>query len=149
MAIRNFAIEMARTHPQAIIVALHPGTVDTHLSRPFQRGVTPKKLFTPEFSATAHVGGARYADPSRQRKPVRVGRPKDRFLTHAKDAQKIGPADQRLRRMRPAIYVAQEMGAGLGQCPFLLRPLPVRKGQPRKRVESFAISAFRSSVNRS
>jgi NAD(P)-dependent dehydrogenase (short-subunit alcohol dehydrogenase family) len=51
MAIRNFAIEMARTHPQAIVVALHPGTVDTKLSRPFQRGVTPEKLFTPEFSA--------------------------------------------------------------------------------------------------
>ena len=51
MAIRNFAIEMVRTHAQAIIVALHPGTVDTQLSRPFQRGVTPEKLFTPEFSA--------------------------------------------------------------------------------------------------
>ncbi|MEQ1539605.1 MAG: SDR family NAD(P)-dependent oxidoreductase [Sphingorhabdus sp.] len=51
MSMRNFAIEMARTHPQAIIVALHPGTVDTQLSRPFQRGVTPENLFTPEFSA--------------------------------------------------------------------------------------------------
>ncbi|WP_133365001.1 SDR family NAD(P)-dependent oxidoreductase [Qipengyuania sediminis] len=35
MLIRNFAIEMARTHPQAIIVGLHPGTVATPLSAPF------------------------------------------------------------------------------------------------------------------
>lgn len=52
MVVRNFAIEMARTHPQAIIVALHPGTVDTELSQPFQRGVPEQKLFTPEYAAT-------------------------------------------------------------------------------------------------
>ncbi|MEC9344613.1 MAG: SDR family NAD(P)-dependent oxidoreductase [Pseudomonadota bacterium] len=31
------AIELARTRPEAICVALHPGTVDTGLSRPFSR----------------------------------------------------------------------------------------------------------------
>lgn len=36
--IRTAAIEWARTHPQAICVALHPGTVATKLSAPF----TPK-----------------------------------------------------------------------------------------------------------
>jgi NAD(P)-dependent dehydrogenase (short-subunit alcohol dehydrogenase family) len=51
MIVRNFAIEMARTHPQAIIVALHPGTVDTQLSQPFQRGVPEQKLFTPDHAA--------------------------------------------------------------------------------------------------
>lgn len=51
MIVRNFAIEMARTHPQAIIVALHPGTVDTELSQPFQRGVPEQKLFTPDYAA--------------------------------------------------------------------------------------------------
>jgi NAD(P)-dependent dehydrogenase (short-subunit alcohol dehydrogenase family) len=51
MIVRNLAIEMARTHPQAIIVALHPGTVDTELSRPFQRGVAPGKLFTADYAA--------------------------------------------------------------------------------------------------
>lgn len=51
MLVRNFAIEMARTHPQAIIVALHPGTVDTALSQPFQRGVAENKLFTPDYAA--------------------------------------------------------------------------------------------------
>lgn len=32
---RTCAIELARTRPQAICVALHPGTVDTSLSAPF------------------------------------------------------------------------------------------------------------------
>jgi NAD(P)-dependent dehydrogenase (short-subunit alcohol dehydrogenase family) len=35
--VRTAAIELARTHPQAICVALHPGTVDTRLSAPFAR----------------------------------------------------------------------------------------------------------------
>lgn len=51
MLIRNFAIEIARTHPMAIIAALHPGTVDTTLSEPFQGNVSPKKLFTPPQAA--------------------------------------------------------------------------------------------------
>ncbi|NLR72318.1 SDR family NAD(P)-dependent oxidoreductase [Novosphingobium sp. ERN07] len=51
MMVRNFAIELGRLNPVALAVSLHPGTVDTELSRPFQRGVTPEKLFTPEQSA--------------------------------------------------------------------------------------------------
>ncbi len=35
--VRTSAIELARTHPQAVCVALHPGTVDTGLSAPFAR----------------------------------------------------------------------------------------------------------------
>jgi NAD(P)-dependent dehydrogenase (short-subunit alcohol dehydrogenase family) len=35
--LRTAAIELARTHPQAICVALHPGTVTTRLSAPFLR----------------------------------------------------------------------------------------------------------------
>lgn len=52
MLVRNFAIELGRTNPAAVAVALHPGTVDTALSRPFQRGVPAEKLFTPAQSAT-------------------------------------------------------------------------------------------------
>jgi len=52
MLIVNFAIEMQRTHPLAVVVALHPGTVATSLSEPFQAGVAADKLFTPETSAT-------------------------------------------------------------------------------------------------
>lgn len=52
MILKTLAVELARTHPQAVVAGLHPGTVDTDLSKPFQRGVTPETLFTPEQSAT-------------------------------------------------------------------------------------------------
>jgi NAD(P)-dependent dehydrogenase (short-subunit alcohol dehydrogenase family) len=51
MLMKNIAIETARTRPEAIIVTLHPGTVDTSMSKPFQGNVAPEKLFTPAFSA--------------------------------------------------------------------------------------------------
>lgn len=51
MLVRNYAIEQARRAPGAICVGLHPGTVDTGLSKPFQSGVSKEKLFTPELSA--------------------------------------------------------------------------------------------------
>ncbi len=51
MILRNLAIEVGRRNPDAICVGLHPGTVDTGLSRPFQRGVAEGQLFTPETSA--------------------------------------------------------------------------------------------------
>lgn len=35
--VRTSAIEWARTHPQGVCVAVHPGTVDTALSAPFAR----------------------------------------------------------------------------------------------------------------
>lgn len=51
MILRNLAIELGRSHPQAIVAGLHPGTVDTDLSRPFQKGVAETKLFAPAHSA--------------------------------------------------------------------------------------------------
>ena len=51
MIVRTAAIELARTRPEAICVGLHPGTVDTELSRPFQRAVPPERLFTAAFAA--------------------------------------------------------------------------------------------------
>lgn len=51
MLVRCFAIELARTHKQAICVALHPGTVDTALSLPFQGNVPEGRLFSPRDSA--------------------------------------------------------------------------------------------------
>ena len=53
MLVKTLALELARTHPEAVAVTLHPGTVDTALSAPFQRGVAAEKLFTPEVSARA------------------------------------------------------------------------------------------------
>lgn len=46
--IRTFSVELARKRPDALIVGLHPGTVDTALSAPFQGG---RDLMTPEESA--------------------------------------------------------------------------------------------------
>ncbi len=51
MIVKTLAIELVRTHPLAACVALHPGTVATELSQPFQRGVQPDKLFTAEVAA--------------------------------------------------------------------------------------------------
>jgi len=51
MLIANFAIELCSRNPDALAVGLHPGTVDTGLSAPFQRGVAEGKLLTPEYSA--------------------------------------------------------------------------------------------------
>lgn len=51
MLLRNLAVELGRSHPQAVVAGLHPGTVDTSLSRPFQKGVAEGKLFTPAWSA--------------------------------------------------------------------------------------------------
>ena len=51
MFTKTTALELARRAPRCICVALHPGTVETELSRPFRRGVPPEKLFTPERAA--------------------------------------------------------------------------------------------------
>ncbi|AXE65645.1 C-factor [Hyphomonas sp. CACIAM 19H1] len=56
MLIRNYAIEQARRAPGNICVGLHPGTVDTGLSRPFQSGVAGGRLFTPAQSASYLLG---------------------------------------------------------------------------------------------
>ncbi|MBC6414278.1 MAG: SDR family NAD(P)-dependent oxidoreductase [Chromatiales bacterium] len=50
MVIKNAAIEIARSNKQAIIVGLHPGTVDSNLSKPFQRSVPDGQLFSSEYS---------------------------------------------------------------------------------------------------
>lgn len=51
MMIRNLAIEWRRKDKRSIIVALHPGTVDTPLSSPFQSNVPAGKLFDPSRAA--------------------------------------------------------------------------------------------------
>jgi NAD(P)-dependent dehydrogenase (short-subunit alcohol dehydrogenase family) len=51
MLVRNYAIEQARISEQFIAVSLHPGTVDTGLSQPFQSNVPDAQLFTPDQSA--------------------------------------------------------------------------------------------------
>jgi NAD(P)-dependent dehydrogenase (short-subunit alcohol dehydrogenase family) len=51
MIVLNIALEMRRTHPRAVCVGLHPGTVDTTLSKPFQANVGPGKLFDADRAA--------------------------------------------------------------------------------------------------
>jgi NAD(P)-dependent dehydrogenase (short-subunit alcohol dehydrogenase family) len=51
MLVRNLAIEERRRNDRAIVVALHPGTVDTELSRPFQGNVQPGRLFKADRAA--------------------------------------------------------------------------------------------------
>lgn len=51
MIIKNAAIEVRRSNKQARIVGLHPGTVDSNLSKPFQGNIANGKLFTPDYSA--------------------------------------------------------------------------------------------------
>jgi NAD(P)-dependent dehydrogenase (short-subunit alcohol dehydrogenase family) len=46
--VRTAAIEIARKRPEALVLALHPGTVRTGLSAPF---TSPGQGFTPEESA--------------------------------------------------------------------------------------------------
>jgi len=49
--IRTLAIEHKRRNDRSIVVALHPGTVDTALSRPFQGNVRPGGLFAADRAA--------------------------------------------------------------------------------------------------
>ena len=51
MIMRNVAIELGRVNPDAVAVTLHPGTVDTGLSAPFQRNVAQDKLFPADRAA--------------------------------------------------------------------------------------------------
>ncbi|MDJ0710931.1 MAG: SDR family NAD(P)-dependent oxidoreductase [Woeseiaceae bacterium] len=46
MVLKTLSIEHARRFPDSTIIGLHPGTVDTRLSRPFQRNVAEGKLFS-------------------------------------------------------------------------------------------------------
>ncbi|MGQ7960452.1 SDR family NAD(P)-dependent oxidoreductase [Pseudomonas sp. SP16.1] len=49
--LRSASIELRRLNPQSCVLALHPGTTDTELSRPFQANVPADQLFTPAFAA--------------------------------------------------------------------------------------------------
>jgi len=51
MFIRTLSIELSRRNSNGICVGLHPGTVDTTLSKPFQRNVPLNDLKSPAQSA--------------------------------------------------------------------------------------------------
>ena len=51
MVLRCLAIELVRKRRQTICVGLHPGTVDTRLSEPFQANTRPAQVVPPDQSA--------------------------------------------------------------------------------------------------
>ncbi len=55
MALKTLSIEWKHSHPRGCVAALHPGTNDTALSKPFQRNVAPDQLFDPARTADAFV----------------------------------------------------------------------------------------------
>ena len=56
MILKTLALETQRRFKSQLIIGLHPGTVDTALSKPFQGNVPEGKLFTPAFSAEQLLG---------------------------------------------------------------------------------------------
>ena len=63
-AVKAAAIELGRTRKELVVLGLHPGTVDTGLSKPFQSNVSEGKLFTPEQSARYMLGVIDRAGPA-------------------------------------------------------------------------------------
>ena len=63
MMMKCAAIEVRRLNKQAKLVAYHPGTVDSPLSKPFQRSVPEGKLFTPAFSAAQLIAILDHSEP--------------------------------------------------------------------------------------
>ncbi|MAZ77398.1 MAG: C factor cell-cell signaling protein [Legionellaceae bacterium] len=51
MLIKNISIEWSRRFPKVAICGYHPGTVDTRLTKPFQKYIKPEKLFSPQQAA--------------------------------------------------------------------------------------------------
>lgn len=65
MLIRNAALELSVRNKAAVCVTLHPGTVDTAMSKPFQSGVAPGKLFSAEQSAACLLEVVDHLTPDR------------------------------------------------------------------------------------
>ncbi|XP_069836461.1 C-signal-like [Dendropsophus ebraccatus] len=52
MATKCLSIELGRGKNRVVCVSLHPGTVETDLSRPYHKNVPKEKLFSPERSVS-------------------------------------------------------------------------------------------------
>ncbi|CAN1166325.1 Uncharacterized oxidoreductase C663.09c [Linum perenne] len=53
---KTVSVEFGRKKDPIISIVVHPGTVDTDLSKPFQKNLPKDKLFTKEFSAKKLLG---------------------------------------------------------------------------------------------
>ena len=65
---KSLSIEWARKYPKAIITLLHPGTVNTNLSKPFHKFVPKDKLFSPQKTSKYMI------DILRHQKPIDSGK---------------------------------------------------------------------------
>jgi len=54
--IKTASIEIARTHKQSAVIAIHPGTTVGDLSSPFAKNVKPGKYYSPQQSAERIIG---------------------------------------------------------------------------------------------
>jgi NAD(P)-dependent dehydrogenase (short-subunit alcohol dehydrogenase family) len=61
MVLKTLSIEYRRTAPKVKVLALHPGTTDTALSKPFQANVATGKLFSAQKTAGLLVEQVRQA----------------------------------------------------------------------------------------
>ena len=50
MVIKNLSIELRRYNKELVVIGLHPGTVDSRLSQPFQKNLEDSKIFSADFS---------------------------------------------------------------------------------------------------
>jgi hypothetical protein len=53
---KTASVEFGRKKDPIVCILLHPGTVNTDLSKPFQRNVPEGKLFTREYSVEKLLG---------------------------------------------------------------------------------------------
>ena len=84
MLIKNYAIEEARRNPELIAVGLHPGTVDTALSEPFQKNVPSGQLFNPDQSANYLLDVIEKLTPDQSGKVFDWGGQENRVLSPRK-----------------------------------------------------------------
>ena len=52
MLLKSAAIEYSRRNKMVKLLSIHPGTVDTKLSKPFQRNIPKEQIFTPDYAAS-------------------------------------------------------------------------------------------------
>jgi NAD(P)-dependent dehydrogenase (short-subunit alcohol dehydrogenase family) len=62
--LRCAALEMKRSHKQSVVVALHPGTIETNLTRDYARG---------RFTATADAAASQLLDVIEGLSPAQTG----------------------------------------------------------------------------
>lgn len=68
MALKTLSIEWKHSHPRGCVAALHPGTNNTQLSKPFQANVAPEDLFDPTYTASSFLNLLSNLSPSQSGK---------------------------------------------------------------------------------